>query len=86
VATSYLPEPGWERKGEQEVGYRQEQFLLSAQPLLASLVLALGTVAIPAGVVTVLDFVTLLAVINVTAKGLRAAMLNGPHRFPMTGR
>lgn len=86
MAAGHLPEPGRERKGEQEVGHRQEQLLLSAQPLLASLILALGTVAVPAGVVAVLDFVTLRTVINMTAKGLCAAVLHGPHRLPMSGR
>ena len=41
-------------EGEQEVGNRQEQILLFFQPVLAILMLAFGTMAVAAGMITIL--------------------------------
>ena len=60
--------------------------MLPAQPLLTSLVLALGAVAVAARMITVPSLVTLVTMKNMAAKRFRAAMFNRPHRFSVDGR
>ena len=60
--------------------------MLPAQPLLTSLVLALGAVSVTARMITVPSFVALVTVENMATKRFRATMLNRPHRFSVAGR
>jgi len=69
------------RQGEsyQEVMSGQEQVLLLSQPLIGLLILALGTVAVLAGVVTVALRLALLTEIELAAATLGAAAFNVLH-------
>ena len=59
--------------------------MLLLQPLLAGLVLALGTVAVLAGVIAVAGLVTLITSVNVAAQGRGPALFNGLHRLQVAG-
>jgi hypothetical protein len=60
--------------------------LLTAQPVLSSLILAFRTVTIATRMVTVLVFLALATPIDMTTQRLGAAMLDSPHRFSVTRR
>jgi hypothetical protein len=75
-----------QREGEQEIRDGQEQILLSFQPDLGILILAFGTVAVSAGMVTVLQLLTIRAAIDLPAQGRRATLLNRPHRLEVVAR
>ena len=76
VAPGDLPERVGQGEGEHEEGGREEQRLLLLQPLLGFPVLTFGTMAVPAGMVAVLDLITLLAMVDMPAKGFGAAALD----------
>ena len=86
VRASDFIKGGRQGEGEQEVGDGQEQILLSFQPALAILMLAFGTMAIAAGMVTVLQLLTVRAAIDLPTQGLGAALFNCPHHFEVGGR
>ena len=71
------------RQGESDHKVRdgQQQGLLFLQPLLPRFVLALGTVAVFAGVVAVAGLGALITGVHVAAQGLGPALFNGLHRF-----
>ena len=73
-------------EGEQEVGDGQEQILLSFQPGLGILILAFGTMAVAAGMVTVLQLLTIRTAIDLPAQGFSATLFNCPHHFEVCGR
>jgi len=73
-------------EGEQEVRDPQEQILLLLQPALAILILAFGAMAIAAGMITVLQLLTVRATIDLPAQGLRTTLFNCPHHFEVGGR
>jgi hypothetical protein len=85
VTPSDLPERGGQSEGEHEEGGREEQRLLLLQPLLGFPVLTFWTMAVPAGMVAVLDLITLLAMVDMPAKGFRAAALDVSHGLQMAG-
>ena len=64
--------------------HRQEQILLYFQPFLGLVILALGAVPVATGMVTVLHFTALGAMINLPTQGFGTALLDGAHRLPMT--
>ena len=67
------------------MGHREQQVLLLCKPTLGGVILATGTVAVLAGMLTVALFVTVEAVVDVTAKDFCAALLNGCHRLAVAG-
>ena len=73
-------------KGEQEVGDPQEQFLLLFQPGLCIFVLAFGAMAVAAGVITVLQLLTLWTAIDLSTQDRSAAVFNRPHGLEMVAR
>jgi hypothetical protein len=85
VRASNLIKARGQGEGEQEVGDPQEQILLFLQPALAILMLAFGTMAVAAGMVTVLHLLTIRTAIDLPAQGFGAALLNGPHGFDVAG-
>ena len=60
--------------------------MLLGQPLLAGLVLALGTVAVLTGVVAVTSFAAILTGVDLPTQNFGAALFDGGHRFEMAGR
>jgi hypothetical protein len=72
-----------ESESEHEVVDRQKQTLLVFQPQLSLVILALGTVAMLAGMVTVMVFLALVTEIESSAKSLGAALLDLLHRPEM---
>src|SRR5512137_1118030 len=85
MAASKLAEGAGQSKGEQEIRHRQEQVLLSLEPLLGLVVLALWTMAIAAGVVAVAHLAALRTRVELPAEGLGPAGLNGAHGPAVTG-
>ena len=85
VRASDLIEASWQGEGEQEVGNRQEQILLLLQPALCIFVLAFGTMAVAAGMVTVLHLLTIRAAIDLPAQGWGATLFNRPHGLEVGG-
>ena len=86
VRASKLIKARGQGEGEQEVGDGQEQILLSFQPGLCILILAFGTMAVAAGMVTVLQLLTVRAAINLSAQCCGATLFNCPHHFEVGGR
>jgi hypothetical protein len=72
-------------EGDQKVRHRQEQILLLLQPLLASRVLAFGTVAVLAGVIAVLSLIAMVTVVKVIPQGFGAAVFDVSHSLPVAG-
>ena len=77
---------GWEREGQQEVRDGQQQTLLHFQPILGLFVLALGAMAVSAGMIAVTDFSTGGAGIDLPAQRLCAATFDGFHGLAVTGQ
>ncbi len=75
VAAHDFAQGRWQGESQHEIRYRQEQILLGCQPFLGFVVLALGTVTIAAGMVTVLRFAAGGTGVDLTAQGLSAALL-----------
>jgi hypothetical protein len=59
---------------------------LEFQPVLGLLVLALGAMAIAAGVIAVTDFTASRAGKDLSTQRLSAAVLDGAHSLAMTGQ
>ena len=74
------------RESQQEVRDGQEQSLLGFQPVLGLLVLALGAMAIAAGMITVAGFATGGARVNLSSQRFGAAALDGVHGLAMAGQ
>ena len=85
VAAGNLPERTRQCEPEQEMRHREQQVLLSFKPALGGVILATGAVSVLAGMIAVAFFVTVEAVVNVTAKDFRATLLNGCHRIAVAG-
>ena len=75
-----------EGEGKEEVRDGKPELLLSFEPPLCLVLLALWTMAVLAGVVAVLDLFAIRANVNVTAKCLGTAVLDIPHRPAVAGR
>jgi hypothetical protein len=60
--------------------------LLPGQPLLSGVVLALGTVTVLAGVITVTGLGAVITGVDVPTQSLSATLFNGGHRLQMTDR
>ena len=73
-----------QRESDHKVGHGQQQGLLLLQPLLPGVVLALGTVAVFAGVVAVTGLIALITGVHVPTQGLGAALFDSRHRLQMT--
>jgi hypothetical protein len=78
----------WVRQGEgdQKIGDGQKQIGLFLQPLGGLLILALGAVAVLAGVVAVVVLSTVLAPIEMAAQSLGSTVFNVSHGAPVTGQ
>ena len=85
VTPGDLPERGGQGEGEHEKGDREKQRLLLLQPLLGFPVLTFGTMAVPAGMVAVPDLITLLAMVDMPAKGFSTAALDVSHGLQVAG-
>ena len=72
-------------KGQHKIWDRQKQFALHFQPFLGLFMLAVWTMAIAAGVITVLKFLASRAAIKLSTKRFSSATLNGPHDLAVTG-
>jgi hypothetical protein len=70
---------GGQGEGEHEVRDWQQKILLFLQPFLGFVVLALGAVTVPAGVVAELKLVALRAGVDLPTQGGCAAQLNSAH-------
>lgn len=70
-------------EGQEKVWHAQQEFLLKLEPFLSSFLLAFGAVAIAAGMITVLNFTTSRASIELSTQGFRAAALNIPQSTAM---
>jgi hypothetical protein len=66
-------------------GAGQPELLLSFEPPLGVVLLALGAAAVLARVIAISDLVTMVAVKYMTTEGFGAALLNILHGTPMTG-
>lgn len=76
-----------EGEGKEEVRDREpKMLLLSFEPPLGVVLLALGAVAVLAGMVAILDLLAIRANVNVPAEHLGAAVLDIPHRPAVAGR
>jgi len=75
-----------EGEGQQEVRDAQKQTLLGFQPVLGLLVLALGAMAVAAGVIAVTDFSAGRAGKDLSAQRLGAAALDGAYGLAMAGQ
>jgi hypothetical protein len=64
VRASDIMKARWQGEGEQEVRNGQQQILLLLQPGLCILILAFGAVTVAAGIVTVLQFLTIRTAIE----------------------
>jgi hypothetical protein len=80
------PEVSRQGKGDHEIGYGQQQILLPLQPLSCCPILTFGAMAILAGVIAIPSFVTIQAVVNVTAHHLSPALFDRLHGLPMSKR
>ncbi len=72
-------------EGQEEIGYREQQFLLQLKPFLCPFLLAFGAVTIAAGMITVLNFATGRATVHLSTQGNRSAALDVPHGFSVRG-
>jgi hypothetical protein len=79
VTASDWAQGGGQGEGEHEVRDWQQKILLLLQPFLGFVVLALGTVAVAAGMVAVLGLVALWAGEDLSTQGWCAAQLDGAH-------
>jgi hypothetical protein len=86
VLAGKLAEFSGEGEGQQEVRNGQQQFLLQLEPFFGSFLLAFGAMTVAAGVVAVTGFVTSWAVIDLSAQGCGAAVLNRPHGLAVAGQ
>jgi hypothetical protein len=86
IAASQLSQRLRQREGDHEIRDRQQSALLLRQSLLPGPVLALGTVPVLAGVVTVMDLVTMLTVAQMTPQRRRPALFDIGHGPPVTGQ
>jgi len=76
----------WQGEDYVEVLNRQELLLARLDPAQLLQTLALGTVAVAAGVVADLQVVTPITLVDVTAQGSRATLFDGPHDLEMLAR
>jgi len=68
-----------QRKGQHEVGHREQQFLLGCQLGRGLVILAGGAVSVPTRVVAVNHFMTVRTCIDLTTQRGRTAAFNRPH-------
>ena len=73
-------------ENQQEIGHRKQQILLFFQPFLTFSLLTFRTMPVAAGVVLILDLVTLRTGINMPAKSDGAAAFHVPHGLPVAGQ
>jgi len=81
-----LAQLGGEGEGQQEIRDWQEQSLLEFQPVLGLLVLALGAMAIAAGVIAVADFPAGQTSKDLSTQRLCTAALDGAHSLAVAGQ
>jgi hypothetical protein len=86
VLAGKLAEFCGEGEGEEELRNGQQQFPLHLEPFFGLLVLALGAVAVAAGVVAVTGFAAGGTTIHLSAQGFCAAALNGAHGLAVRGQ
>jgi hypothetical protein len=86
VAAGECSQFGRQGEGEQEVGDGQEQVALRLQPFLRVTVLTLGAVAVAAGMVQVARLAAVGALVDLSAQGGCATLLDGPHCFVVAGQ
>ena len=86
VAAGGCSQFGRQGEGEQEVGDGQEQVALRGQPFLRVTVLTLGAVAVAAGMVQVAGLAAVGALVDLSAQGGCATLLDGPHCFVVAGQ
>jgi hypothetical protein len=84
VASSDSSERGRQGEGDHEVRDWQEKRLLLFQPLLGSIMLAAGTVAISAGVIAIDGLIACLTPIEMSTQVFGAAGFDRRHCLPMT--
>src|SRR3954464_10263216 len=75
-----------QRESQQKIGTRQQAATLLFQPSLGLLAMALGTVPVPARVITVLQPATVRAAIDLSTQCRRAALLDGLQRPFLAGQ
>lgn len=73
-------------ESDEKVMSLKQQTLLLIEPLISQMILTLGTVTIFAGVIALARLSTFIAVIEPTAKGRSAAVLNISHSAKMRGQ
>ena len=73
-------------ENQQEIGHRKQQILLFFQPFLTFSLLTFRTMPVAAGVVLILDLVTLRTGIYMPTQGFRAAAFHIPHHLPVAGQ
>ena len=72
---------GRQREDQVEVADRQQIGLAGSEPVLRRRTLALGAMAVAAGVVGDTAVAAILAALDMTAEGRRAAVLDGRHHL-----
>ncbi len=85
VRASEWAQGGGQGESEHEVRDGQQKLLLSLEPYLGFIVLALGAVTVAAGVVAELGLVALGAGIGLSTQSWCAALLNGMHGLSVAG-
>src|SRR2546428_4278177 len=78
VRARHRPQLGRQREGDHKMNDRQQQTLLSLEPSVGLVILALGAVAILTRVIAVAILLTLITVIDLSAQLLGAAPLDVP--------
>jgi len=86
MATCHSPQFCRERKGDHEIGNREQQVLLFLKPPLGSVPLTLGTMPILAGMVAAVGLMTMVTVINLRAECFRPTVFNIRHGLSVTGQ
>ena len=79
VAAGKLTQLRREREGEHEVRCVEQQAALEFKPILGLLMLALGTMAVAAGVVAVTHFPATGTLKDLSTQGFGATLLDGTH-------
>ena len=86
IAARERAQLGGQGKGDQKVSNRQQQTLLRLQPSISLFILALGAVAVLAGVIAVALLLALGAVIELAAQTRGAAAFNVLHGAVVRGQ